>query len=124
MKKFVFSLSFVFLLSNNLFSQQTVEEVIVTATKTEKTLQEVPIAVSVVTADTIEKANITDIYDQRDRKKKELQFYTVELEKLMSKLGMIQQDIGVTETIIRLIENEQILDLQEANREKRKLTKE
>ena len=37
MKKFVFSLSFVFLLSNNLFSQQTVEEVIVTATKTEKT---------------------------------------------------------------------------------------
>ena len=31
MKKFVFSLSFVFLLSNNLFSQQTVEEVIVTA---------------------------------------------------------------------------------------------
>ena len=65
MKKFVFSLSFVFLLSNNLFSQQTVEEVIVTATKTEKTLQEVPIAVSVVTADTIEKANITDIYDLR-----------------------------------------------------------
>jgi outer membrane receptor protein involved in Fe transport len=65
MKKFIFSLFFVFLLSNNLFSQQTVEEVIVTATKTEKTLQEVPIAVSVVTADTIEKANITDIYDLR-----------------------------------------------------------
>ena len=64
--------------------------------------------------------DITDIYDQRDRKKKELKFYTVELEKLMAKLGMIQQDIGVTETIIRLIENEQILDLQEAIREKRK----
>ena len=42
-----------------------VEEIIVTATKTEKTLQEVPVAVSVVTADTIEKANITDIYDLR-----------------------------------------------------------
>jgi hypothetical protein len=68
--------------------------------------------------------DITDIYDQRDRKKKELKFYTVELQKLMDKLGMIQQDIGVTETIIRLIENEQILDLQEAIREKRKLTKE
>ena len=68
--------------------------------------------------------DISDIYDQRDRKKKELKFYTVELEKLMAKLGMIQQDIGVTETIIRLIENEQILDLQEAIREKRKLTKE
>ena len=40
-----------------------VEEIIVTATKTEKTLQEVPVAVSVVTADTIEKANIIDILD-------------------------------------------------------------
>jgi len=67
--------------------------------------------------------DITDIYDQRDRKKKELKFYTVELEKLMAKLGMIQQDIGVTETIIRLIENEQILDLQEAIREKKKINK-
>ena len=28
----------------------------------------------------------------------------------MAKLGMIQNEIGVTETIIRLIENEQILD--------------
>ena len=65
--------------------------------------------------------DITDIYDQRDRKKKELKFYTEELEKLMAKLGMIQQDIGVTETIIRLIENEQILDLQQAIREKRNL---
>ena len=33
---------------------------------------------------------------------------------------MIQHEIGVNETIIRLIENEQILDLQEAIREKRK----
>jgi len=33
---------------------QAVEEVIVTATKTERTLQEVPVAVSVVTADAIE----------------------------------------------------------------------
>lgn len=65
--------------------------------------------------------DITDIYDQRDRKKKELKFYTTELEKLMAKLSMLQQDIGVTETIIRLIENEQILDLQEAIREKRNL---
>jgi len=34
---------------------------------------------------------------------------------------MIQQDIGVTETIIRMIENEQVLDLQEAIREKRRI---
>src|SRR6056300_802626 len=42
---------------------QAVEEVIVTATKTERTLQEVPVAVSVVNADTIEKANVIDLLD-------------------------------------------------------------
>lgn len=65
--------------------------------------------------------DITDIYDQRERKRKELKFYTAELEKLMAKMGMLQHEIGVTETIIRLIENEQIMDLEEAIREKRKL---
>ncbi len=64
MKKFALSLVVIFS-TTYLYSQQNVEEVIVTATKTEKTLQEVPVAVSVVTADTIEKANITDIYDLR-----------------------------------------------------------
>ena len=43
--------------------ENLIEEVIVTATKTEKTLQEVPVAVSVVSGDTIEKANIIDILD-------------------------------------------------------------
>lgn len=65
--------------------------------------------------------DITDIYDQRTRKRKELEFYTGEMEKLMVKLGMLQHEIGVTETIIRLIENEQIMDIEEAIREKRKL---
>ena len=40
--------------------------------------------------------------------------------KNMAKLGMIQYEIGVNEAIIRMIENEQILDLQEAIRDKRK----
>ena len=48
----------------SLFSQEnSVDEVIVTATKTERTLQEVPVAVSVVTAETIEKANVMDMFD-------------------------------------------------------------
>ena len=57
------------ILSFNISSQEdnesarVVDEVIVTATKTEKTLQEVPIAVSVVLADDIEKANLNDIFD-------------------------------------------------------------
>ena len=52
-------------LSSITFAQDEnlIEEVIVTATKTEKTLQEVPVAVSVVSGDTIEKANIIDILD-------------------------------------------------------------
>jgi len=55
----------IFLISGNINSQSSnaVEEVIVTATKVEKTLQEVPVSVSVVTADTVEKANILDIFD-------------------------------------------------------------
>jgi len=67
--------------------------------------------------------DITDIYDQRARKRKELQFYTAELQKLMDKMGMLQHEIGVTETIIRLIENEQVMDIEEAIREKRKSIK-
>ena len=39
------------------------EEIVVTATKRAKTLQEIPIAVTVTSADTIEKANIQDIKD-------------------------------------------------------------
>jgi len=39
------------------------DEIIVTATKREQTLQEVPVAVSVTTADTIEKAVIRDVLD-------------------------------------------------------------
>src|SRR5690349_7235654 len=38
-------------------------EIIVTATKREQTLQEVPVAVSVTTAETIERAQIRDIKD-------------------------------------------------------------
>lgn len=67
--------------------------------------------------------DITDIYDQRTRKKKELKFYTNEMEKLMQKLARLNHEIGVTETIISLIEQETVLDLKETIEEKRKLLK-
>ncbi|NBR01316.1 MAG: TonB-dependent receptor, partial [Actinobacteria bacterium] len=53
------------LLTGNAVAQQSgqLEEVVVTATKREQTLQDVPVAVSVTTADTIEKASIRDIAD-------------------------------------------------------------
>ena len=65
MKKIALFLSLVLLFNfNNVNSQENSdEEVIVTATKTEKTLQEVPVAVSVVTSETIDKANVMDIFD-------------------------------------------------------------
>jgi len=44
-------------------SSDTIEEVVVTSTKREQTLQEVPLAVSVVNARTIEQAQINDMLD-------------------------------------------------------------
>ncbi|MBR51941.1 MAG: TonB-dependent receptor [Gammaproteobacteria bacterium] len=63
--KLLFTIGLIFSYVETQSQDRAVEEVIVTATKTEKTLQEVPVAVSVVTSETIEKANITDIYDLR-----------------------------------------------------------
>ena len=58
------NLSIAFIFTSTTFAQDNiVEEVIVTATKKEKTLQEVPVAVSVVTSDEIEKATIIDTFD-------------------------------------------------------------
>ena len=62
--KNILALSLVAIIGQGVVAQSNnVEEIIVTATKTERTLQEVPVAVSVVTADTIEKANIVDLLD-------------------------------------------------------------
>ena len=58
--------------------------------------------------------NISDLYDEKERKQKELEFYTDELNKLMLRLGMLQHEIGVTETIINMIEGEYLVDLKEA----------
>ena len=52
------------ILATSSFAQNNViEEIITTATKSEKTLQEVPVAVSVISADEIGKANIVDAFD-------------------------------------------------------------
>ncbi|MDJ0908071.1 MAG: TonB-dependent receptor [Woeseiaceae bacterium] len=44
-------------------AQGELDEITVTATKREQTLQEVPVAVSVVTADTLERAQVVDVFD-------------------------------------------------------------
>ena len=64
MKTKIITLSLLVFIGQNTIAQANViEEIITTATKTEKTLQEVPVAVSVISADEIEKANIVDAFD-------------------------------------------------------------
>ncbi|MDH3747184.1 MAG: TonB-dependent receptor [Gammaproteobacteria bacterium] len=53
----------ILLLAAPAFSQAVLEEITVTATKREQTLQEVPVAVSVVDAELIEQAQMLDIFD-------------------------------------------------------------
>jgi len=55
---------FISLVSANVLAQDFVlEEILVTATKRQQTLQETPVAVSVTSADTIKKAQILDVID-------------------------------------------------------------
>ena len=62
--RYILSLCFIFIFSLNSLAQSgEIEEIITTATKTEKTLQEVPVAVSVISADEIDKANVVDAFD-------------------------------------------------------------
>ena len=56
---------------------------------------------------------ITDILATKLRKEKELEYYQEELEKLQKKMFFIQKDIEITNTIIKMIENESIYDVQE-----------
>lgn len=54
---------------------------------------------------------IADLIEDKLQKEKELQYYEAELQRLMFKMSMVRQEIHVTETIIKLIENEEIPNL-------------
>lgn len=62
----------------------------------------------------VELIRITDILEQKVRKEKELEFYEKELKKLRQKMFFIQKDIDVTNIIIRIIENEKVLDIKDS----------
>ena len=51
---------------------------------------------------------IADLIEEKLRKEKELAFYEEELQKLLFRMSMVRQEIGLTETIIKMIENEEI----------------
>lgn len=52
--------------------------------------------------------NINDVYAIRDKKKKELNFYQDQLKELQEKLFFLEKEIGMTEFIIKVIEQENI----------------
>lgn len=57
--------------------------------------------------------DLTEIYEIRDRKERELAYYQKCLEELHVKMGFIQHEIKVTNTIIDMIEEERVLDIQD-----------
>ena len=57
-------------------------------------------------------ALISDIIEQKLRKEKELEFYTKELEELQRKMYFLQKDVDLTNSIINLIQAEQIIDIE------------
>ena len=56
---------------------------------------------------------IQDFYDMRTRKEQELEFYHNELEKLQLKMNVLRVEMSVTNTIIDMIEKENIVDLKQ-----------
>ncbi len=53
-----------------------------------------------------------DLVDIQDRRESETIFYTNRLDDLNKKLFFIQKEIDLTQTILRLIEKDRILDLR------------
>lgn len=60
--------------------------------------------------------SIDEIYDMRDRKRLELEYYTKQLEELQQKMVFIRKEIVLTETIIKMVETEEVIDLTKGDR--------
>lgn len=54
---------------------------------------------------------ISDIYKFREEKERELKYYKERLSELETKLYWVRKEIDLTNIIIRLVENEQIEEL-------------
>ena len=62
---------------------------------------------------------LSDIYETKARKEKELAYYKEQLEILRQKMFFIQKDIEITNLCIQMIENEKVLDIKQLVKEKR-----
>jgi hypothetical protein len=56
---------------------------------------------------------LSEVIEQKLRKEKELEFYQKELEKLQEKMYWLRREVDLTNTIIRVIENEQVIDIRD-----------
>ena len=54
---------------------------------------------------------IADLINDKLRKEQELEFYEVELKKLLLRMQFVRQEINLTNTIIDMIQNEEIPDI-------------
>jgi len=62
---------------------------------------------------------LTDIYETKARKEKELAYYKEQLEILNQKMFFIRKDIEITTICINLIENEMVVDIKKLIEEKK-----
>jgi hypothetical protein len=63
---------------------------------------------------------LSDIYESKARKEKELAYYKEQLEILNQKMFFIRKDIEITTICINLIENEMVIDVKQLIEEKKK----
>ena len=60
---------------------------------------------------------LSDIYETKARKEKELAYYKEQLEILNQKMFFIRKDIEITTICINLIENEMVVDIKQLIKE-------
>jgi hypothetical protein len=63
---------------------------------------------------------LQDVIDLRQRKREELEYYSLELQKLIDKMQLVKREIHLTECIIDMIEREAVIDLQRTLRDRQR----
>ncbi len=62
---------------------------------------------------------LTDFIEQKVRKEKELEYYTLQLEELQKKMFFLRKEIQLTNYIIEIVEQEKVIDIREYLEDKR-----
>ena len=61
--------------------------------------------------------HFSEIYDIRNRKLKELDYYNQQLKELQLKMKFVRLEINLTTSIITMIEQETVIDLKKAKKD-------